>query len=211
MVYHARLSTGRTGLEINRHMDYQKHYNALIMRAQNRTILDHTETHHIIPRCLGGDNKKSNLVELTPEEHYIAHLLLVKIHNDARLVYAAHKMCQGRATNKLYGWLRRKHAKHVSAHMKKQGNSQTGSVWITDGKQNKKAFGKIPSGWWKGRVSVPQLTQKINICMKCVTDAEDKYWWQKYKQSNLSVTDFVNRIYPYNRAAFYKLKNRMVL
>ena len=38
------------------------------------------EKHHIIPRCQGGGNDKANLVELTAAEHYIAHLLLVKMY-----------------------------------------------------------------------------------------------------------------------------------
>lgn len=37
------------------------------------------ERHHIIPKCLGGNNEKENLVSLTGREHYIAHKFLVKI------------------------------------------------------------------------------------------------------------------------------------
>lgn len=37
------------------------------------------EKHHIIPRCLGGLDNKQNLVKLTAREHYIAHMLLVKM------------------------------------------------------------------------------------------------------------------------------------
>ena len=36
------------------------------------------EYHHIIPRCLGGTDDKSNLVSLTSKEHFIAHKLLVE-------------------------------------------------------------------------------------------------------------------------------------
>jgi hypothetical protein len=36
------------------------------------------EKHHILPRCLGGDNSKENLVALTPKEHFIVHMLLCK-------------------------------------------------------------------------------------------------------------------------------------
>jgi len=41
-----------------------------------------------------------------------------------------------------------------SIHMSGKGNSQFGSVWITDGKQNKKikAVDDMPEGWYKGRV-----------------------------------------------------------
>lgn len=36
------------------------------------------ESHHIIPKCMGGSNSLSNRVLLTPREHFIAHLLLSK-------------------------------------------------------------------------------------------------------------------------------------
>lgn len=63
-------------------MDYRKIYNSLIERAKNRKLNTYKEKHHIIPKCMGGSNTKENLVELTAREHYMAHLLLVKMHPD---------------------------------------------------------------------------------------------------------------------------------
>jgi hypothetical protein len=40
---------------------------------------DYFEFHHVIPRCMDGMDDPTNLVELMPEEHLIAHLLLAKI------------------------------------------------------------------------------------------------------------------------------------
>lgn len=37
------------------------------------------DSHHIIPKCMGGSNEKSNKVLLTPREHFICHLLLTKM------------------------------------------------------------------------------------------------------------------------------------
>lgn len=37
---------------------------------------EYGENHHIYPKSCGGSNKKSNLVRLTPEEHYRCHCLL---------------------------------------------------------------------------------------------------------------------------------------
>lgn len=52
-------------------MNYQKIYLNLIHKAQTRLLEDsvYTESHHIIPRCMGGTDDKNNLVDLTPEEH----------------------------------------------------------------------------------------------------------------------------------------------
>jgi hypothetical protein len=36
------------------------------------------DSHHIVPKCMGGSNSTSNRVLLTPREHFIAHLLLSK-------------------------------------------------------------------------------------------------------------------------------------
>ena len=47
-----------------RKMNYEKIYNDIISKARSedrkRTKGIYYEGHHIIPRCLGGDNKKSN-------------------------------------------------------------------------------------------------------------------------------------------------------
>lgn len=95
-------------------MNYQKHYDALVTRAKGRVIDGPTESHHIIPRCMGGKDGKSNRVRLTPEEHYVAHQLLVRIYPHVHgLSIAAMMMSRDnrngkRSNNKLYGWLRKK-------------------------------------------------------------------------------------------------------
>jgi NUMOD3 motif len=58
---------------------YSRWYNALITKAQNRTIDGYVEKHHVVPRSFGGKNIKENLVNLTAREHYIAHALLWKM------------------------------------------------------------------------------------------------------------------------------------
>ena len=63
-----------------RKMDYFRIYNELIERSRHRNLESYTEVHHIIPRCLNGDSSEENLAILTAREHFIAHLLLCKIH-----------------------------------------------------------------------------------------------------------------------------------
>ncbi len=93
-------------------MNYQEIYDRLMSRAKSRAIHGYTEIHHVIPKCLGGDDSDINLVKLTPEEHYVAHQLLVKMHPTHHgLKYAAIRMTSGnRRSNKLYGWLRKSYA-----------------------------------------------------------------------------------------------------
>lgn len=112
-------------------MDYQKIYNTLVRRGQNRILEGYSEKHHIIPRCLGGTDGANNLVSLTPEEHYLCHLLLVKIHpNNIRLVKAAMFMVSSndhvKRNNKAYGWLKRQY----SGYMQGPNNpSKLNGVW----------------------------------------------------------------------------------
>lgn len=65
-------------------MNYQKIYDNLISTRQDRNLNANTfyENHHIIMKSMGGSNLPENLLKLTPREHYLAHLLLWKIHRN---------------------------------------------------------------------------------------------------------------------------------
>jgi hypothetical protein len=59
---------------------YSKIYFALMIRAQGIISGEYTEKHHIWPESLGGPKKELwNIAKLTPREHYLAHLLLIKM------------------------------------------------------------------------------------------------------------------------------------
>jgi hypothetical protein len=99
-------------------MNYQKIYDTLVRRGQNRILEGYSEKHHIIPRCVGGTDEVTNLVSLTPEEHYLCHLLLVKIYpNNIRLVKAAMFMVSAnkdqQRNNKAYGWVKRQYSEYM--------------------------------------------------------------------------------------------------
>lgn len=100
-------------------MNYAKIYQTLINKAKQRTIEGYSESHHVVPRCMGGSDSPNNLVRLTPEEHFVAHLLLVKMYpSEPKLVYAANMMTVSssnvkRSNNKSVGWLRRELARNL--------------------------------------------------------------------------------------------------
>ena len=59
---------------------YTKWYESIIAQAQQRVNQEaYVETHHIIPKSLGGTNSLDNLVALTAKEHFICHRLLPKM------------------------------------------------------------------------------------------------------------------------------------
>lgn len=62
-------------------MDYFLVYQKLIAKAKARVCPDgYVECHHILPKALGGTDDSSNLITLTSKEHFVAHVLLAKIH-----------------------------------------------------------------------------------------------------------------------------------
>ena len=76
-------------------MNYLKIYSDLIHRAQERSIDSQSEKHHIIPKSLGGTDKKTNIADLTPREHFVAHYILCKIYpNEPKMAFALWFMSQ---------------------------------------------------------------------------------------------------------------------
>lgn len=55
---------------------YTEWYYKIISNPDNK---GYTEKHHIIPRCIGGDNSNENLVKLSARQHFVCHLLLTKM------------------------------------------------------------------------------------------------------------------------------------
>ena len=154
-------------------MNYEKIYDSLISKAQNRILETYTETHHIVPKCIGGTDNINNLVELTPEEHYLAHQLLVKIYpQNHSLVKAAAMMIPNRPSNKMYGWLKRRFAKAQSVSQTGGGNSQFGTRWIYNLEleiSKKISISEpLPTGWNEGR------KLKFSPCKKDIERKEKK-------------------------------------
>ncbi len=142
-------------------MNYHKHYILLIDRARNRILSEYTEKHHVVPKCMGGSNDKANLVRLTPEEHYVAHQLLVKMYpNNVKLIFAAHKMHQGRKNNKIYGWLKKAHAKAMSEKIVTLETRKKMS--INNSGQNNPMYGKTHAGAMKNKKHSNTTKEKMS-------------------------------------------------
>jgi hypothetical protein len=93
---------------------YTRWYYNIINRARTRLTTVYTEVHHVIPRCMGGTNDFDNLVKLTAREHFICHMLLVKMtigEHRAKLLYA-YVIMSGRRVygNRQYALFRQEYA-----------------------------------------------------------------------------------------------------
>lgn len=76
---------------------YTRWYNRIISNRKINPLDDsvYKENHHIIPKSLGGSNKKENLVALTAKEHFVCHRLLVKMtegNDKVKMSYAIRTM-----------------------------------------------------------------------------------------------------------------------
>lgn len=92
-------------------MNYARIYGEFIenRRLREPGLTGYVETHHILPRSVGGGNEAENLIRLTAEDHFFAHLLLAKTHGGAMWA-ALHAMCVGRKhSGKRYLKRMRKH------------------------------------------------------------------------------------------------------
>lgn len=64
-------------------MSYQEFINSIKESRENKWF-EHSECHHILPRCLGGSDDPENLIYLSYEEHFVAHKLLHEENPDNR-------------------------------------------------------------------------------------------------------------------------------
>lgn len=63
-------------------MDYQAVYDRFIQsRRERENSLSEFDRHHVVPRCLGGEDDPENLIRLSYGDHLFAHVLLAKIHS----------------------------------------------------------------------------------------------------------------------------------
>jgi hypothetical protein len=77
---------------------YTHWYYSIIDNAKTRetNISAYYETHHIVPRSIGGNDSADNLVNLTAREHYICHALLPRMltgANKQKMLFAYNMMC----------------------------------------------------------------------------------------------------------------------
>lgn len=118
---------------------YETWYAAITKRGQDRHTDSYTESHHIIPRSLGGSDDPTNITKLTAREHFICHWLLTKIYregeahwkmlNAIRIMRAGNKNQQrysNRITARVYSNLKEEYSKLQSDRYSGEGNPMYG-------------------------------------------------------------------------------------
>lgn len=135
-------------------MDYKQIHDAIIERAKTRTLTGYKERHHIVPKCMGGSDDKSNIAELTAREHFLIHKLLCEIYPKQHGIlkaYFAMAMLQKNQrkfslTSREYEYLRtefskrnsgvlnhyygKKHSDEIREKMRRNSKRRGNSSWI---------------------------------------------------------------------------------
>lgn len=182
---------------------YTKWYNNIISAAQIRKIDEYTEKHHIIPKCLGGSNSKENLVKLTGREHFICHLLLVKMvegkNNKAKMAYASMQQSRSskykdvKISSRIYALIRKELADsykgipHSEQHIANWKESFKGKKFPgrNSGEKNP-MFGKkhLPESNEKRRDAQKGIAKPKFICQHCGAIIGGKSNYLRYHSSN---------------------------
>jgi hypothetical protein len=169
---------------------YTKIYQKIIYRAKDRKLSDYCETHHIIPKSLGGTNLKENLVDLTAREHFICHLLLTKMYigNDKdKMVHAAWAMTtlknehqqRYKINSKIYEILRKQYAnlrskqslgkegrKHSAETKKKISDAHLGKKTGPMSEESKKKLSESLKGKNLGKIRTSEQKQALSDRLK---------------------------------------------
>jgi hypothetical protein len=140
-------------------VNYQKIYDQIINKAKSENRLKgrgmYYEKHHIMPRCLGGSDNKSNLVLLTAREHFICHWILTRLYpNNRGIIHALWGMCNKMSSqnqiryvpsSRVYEEARQLHdlsiSKIMSEHKKNKKRTPFSDEWkrkIGDGSKGRK-------------------------------------------------------------------------
>lgn len=146
---------------------YLTYYNKIISYRRDNKPEGYVEHHHINPRSLGGSDESDNIVALTAREHYVCHLLLMRIHSDnineyMKMVKACMMMItncsttqQRYFTSRVYEYVRKEYSHIRSIEQSGSGNSQYNTKWCYN--EQLRQCKKIPAdqlledGWVYGR------------------------------------------------------------
>ena len=127
-------------------MNYKLIYDILIQKRKQDPATGYTENHHIVMRSMGGLDDKENLVRLTGREHWIAHRLLHKIHQNQKTACACHMMamrCEERGipeikNSRAYEYIRKEFAEYISPIVSQSNRDRKGIKYKT--RKNKKVL-----------------------------------------------------------------------
>ena len=148
---------------LDKYNQITKHYKDLDLKKSREL---YTESHHIIPRCLGGSNEKDNLVRIPARVHFLLHWMLYKIYKTPSLAHAWNIMtATGKYTSQSFAYARLAHSQAMSNRIvspvtrAKISLLHTGKIYSIETKE------KIGAAH-KGKSISNYQKEKISSCFK---------------------------------------------
>lgn len=161
---------------------YTRIYYQIIDKAREKTFEAdvYTEKHHIIPKCLGGNNKKDNIVKLTAREHFLCHWLLTKMVKGKRenwqmynafscMLYRNNDVQQRYKINsRLFEKLKINHSKLKSVYCRAENNGMYGKKHSAESKKKMSVAhtGKIISDLTREKLRLSPKHTGANLLMR---------------------------------------------
>lgn len=173
---------------------YNKWYAAITSRGQNRQLTTYTESHHILPKSLGGTDEPDNITHLTAREHFVCHWLLTKIYrageehwkmvNALRIMRAENKnqrRYENKITARVYENLKQEYSKLQSERYRGNGNPMYGRPVSDEVRKGRSIRAKINNPAKK-----PEVAEKISKAKTGVKRKEfSEDWRAKMSQAKL--------------------------
>ena len=173
---------------------YFKWYFSIIEKRKiNPYTQGYCEVHHIIPKSMGGSNKKVNLVYLTAREHFICHMLLFRMtdgRNKVKMSYALRLMAtvennfqnRYKISSRQYSMLVEKTKSIISEAMKGTNNPFFGKTHTETSKKEMRAKRKLQSPPMLGKTHSADTRDKLRAAHQ--TQFKDPYEIEIRRQKN---------------------------
>jgi len=157
-------------------VDYPAIYEAFIAdRREREHLVERGERHHVLPRCLGGEDEPENIVRLSSGDHLFAHILLAKIHGGGLLVAAVRmsgmKRYRGRHARERYQCLRDQLSRDMIGNTRCVGRVDTPETLKKRSAGIKAARAKPDvSARYQEALSLPEVREKLSAAGKKARD-----------------------------------------
>ena len=160
-----------------------KRYCTLIRYFRTITFDGYSENHHIIPKSMGGDDSKENLIRVSARVHFILHWLLWKSFKNREMSFAFHVMLFGDPNNTRYSRL---NSKTYSALMQDCRKLNTG--------ENHPLYGKPKSPEAIEKQRVKMLGRKWSDERKLQTSLKMKKDYEENPRPCVNLTEEIRKL-----------------
>ena len=185
---------------------YTQWYYNIIQQAQSRILSPDVdvEKHHIMPSSLGGNNSKSNIVPLTPREHFVCHLLLTKMTTGNALFKMKHAVSMlmnakniGRGryipSSRLYAYVKKCHSEAIKEGWTQEKRALHSKKLIeynkTVDKNSLEYISRITKiqEFQKSKIWTEKaINNRIENCLKNANERKGSSWSVNHRNSRLT-------------------------